>query len=222
MVGPPFAHPAPSQSQPSGPGWSPLVPSSSDSLRTAAEDASRLPCLEHKRHASVSVLPHLFRYAGFGSTSYTAWGRNRMQRGSAFQSSAQIAFLSTTMSHLTQAAPCLAFPGLYWQRLSFPRCNPYLPISPRVALTMLTAAGIKDLLVLHSGRLYLCPDGCSMNGQHCSALWLCVLQPTINSHGPVMHVAHTPLACLKMLLPSQTGREKKRLVSFECDRQRFT
>lgn len=61
------------------------------------------------------------------------------------------------------------------QRLSFPCC----------ALIWLTAAGINDLLVLHSGRLYPRPDGCSTNGQHCSALWLCALQPTTNSHGPV-------------------------------------
>ncbi len=68
---------------------------------------SNVPRLEHSGHAGDSTLPHMWRFDGLGSTSYTAWIRNLIRCGSAFHSSAHVTFLSIAFSHRIQAPCCL-------------------------------------------------------------------------------------------------------------------
>lgn len=70
---------------------------------------SRVPRLEHSGHVTPigdSALPYVCRLDRFGSIWCTAWMRNYILGGSAFQSSAQVTFLSTAPSHIIQVLYC--------------------------------------------------------------------------------------------------------------------
>ncbi len=128
---------------------------------------TNVPLPPHKQHSESSLIPHLCRFVGVESVSYTDQSRKEMRKGSSLQSSGHVNFLFGR-SHLVQIPQPLTFafrpPGVG------PRLGSYISYALGL-LSPIVGSGLSRVLVSPCTGSRRCPStsACSQPATDVSA-----------------------------------------------------